>query len=60
MSKKKPKAIETTKENIRIRIYTPLIAEAAISGAAIITGLFGLLPKNPQSILEITSLTATD
>jgi hypothetical protein len=64
MSKKEAKATQGLKKSSRIQIYVALIGAIAIIGAAIITGFFSLLDKEPQidqqSVLEITSLTATD
>ena len=59
MSKKGPKANHSSKEKNKTAIYVALIGAAALIVVAIITGLFGLIPKNSQSTLEITSLTAT-
>ena len=58
MSKKEAKVTKGLKKGSRIKIYVALIGAIAIISAAVITGLFGLIDQ--QSVLEITSLTATD
>jgi len=57
MTKKGPKANHSSKEKNKTAIYVALIGAAALIVVAIITELFGLLPKPPPSVLEITSLT---